>query len=397
MKKNHPQNKNRGSALPLSLLALVVLLTVGMGLLTLGLTFRIHSIQNASNISARCAADAGLIEALYEMNQKLKVKPWNGSNLPQTTEQQLPNCYALYSYEVTGDLGSGYKIESTGICGRHPKTVACTLQLQGPFEAAIFTKEQLELKNSAVVDWYNYTPNDKKMKIGTNSTAADTIVLKNSSAVYGDVVVGLGGNPSAVINDHGATITGEIRALTEKYPMTSISVPDWLLSLPTGGTIKNDTTISASAKYYSIELKNNKTVTIENDVALYIVDEIILNNSAEIVIDNDASLILYLGGDFEGKNSSDINNKSKETKKLQIYCLDSCESIIFKNSSDFYGTIYAPNANVVMDNSSEINGSVIAKGFEQKNSGTFNYDASLRDVTANDEAVRFVITNWHPE
>jgi choice-of-anchor A domain-containing protein len=397
MKKNHPQNKNRGSALLLSLLALVVLLTVGMGLLALGLTFRIHAVQNASNISARCAADAGLTEALYKMNKKLQVKPWNGSNLPQTNEQHLPNCDALYSYEVTGDIIGGYKIESTGICGGYPQTVACTLQLQGPFEAAIFTKEQLELKNSAVVDWYNYTPDDENMKIGTNSIIAGTIVLKNSSLVNGDIVVGLGGNPDAVINNYGATITGKIHALTEKYPMTSISVPDWLLSLPTGGTIKNDTTISASAKYYSIELKNNKTLKIENDIALYIVDEIILNNSAEIVIDNDASLILYLGGDFEGKNSSDINNKNKNAKKLQIYSLDSCESMIFKNSSDFYGTIYAPNANVVMDNCAEINGSVIAKSFEQKNSGTFNYDASLRDATVNDEAVRFVITDWHQE
>ena len=94
-------------------------------------------------------------------------------------------------------------------------------------------------------------------------------------------------------------------------------------------------------------------------------------------IDNDASLTLYLGGDFEGKNSSTVNNLTKEVKKLRIYCLDSCENMIFKNGSDFYGVIYAPNAEVIM-----------------KNSGTFNYDASLRNASVNDEAVHFVVTNW---
>ena len=112
-------------------------------------------------------------------------------------------------------------------------------------------------------------------------------------------------------------------------------------------------------------------------------------------IENDASLILYLGGDFEGKNSSTVNNETQDPQKLKIYGLDSCENIRFKNSSDFYGAIYAPNADVVMDNSANIYGSVVSKSFEQKNSATFNYDVSLRDVSTNDMTVYFTIKNWH--
>jgi len=71
--------------------------------------------------------------------------------------------------------------------------------------------------------------------------------------------------------------------------------------------------------------------------------------------------------------------------------------MIFKNSSDFYGVIYAPNAEVIMNNSANLYGAVVAKNFQQMNSGTFNYDASLRDASVNDEAVRFVVTNWHEQ
>jgi choice-of-anchor A domain-containing protein len=102
-----------------------------------------------------------------------------------------------------------------------------------------------------------------------------------------------------------------------------------------------------------------------------------------------------LGGDLEGKNSSTINNLTQDAKKLQIYGLDGCENMQFKNSSDFYGVIYAPNADVLMNNSANLNGSVVAKSFEQMNSATFNYDASLRDAGLNDEAVRFVVARWY--
>ncbi len=391
--------KKRGSAIPLAVVAVLILLAMGTGLLRLGLNSRIYSIRTTSDIAARSAADAGLIKALFEMNEKLKVEPWNGSSLPQETNTSLPNCDAVFSYTVTGDLGSGYTIESTGISGQAQRTVSCTLQLRGPFEAAIFTEDGMELKNSAVVDWYNNTEDDKIMQIGTNSTASGSVVLKNSATVYGDVVVGVGGDPGVIINDYGATVTGDTRALTERYVMQPVTVPEWLESLPSSGAIPNDTndtTIITSARYSSIDLGNNETVTISGgDITLYITGDIILGNSAELGIENDASLILYLGGDFEGKNSSAVNNLTKDAKKLKIYGLDSCETIQFKNSSDLYGAIYAPNADVVMNNSANIYGSVVSKSFDQRNSATFNYDVTLRDVSINDEALYFTITNWH--
>ncbi|MHC4259095.1 MAG: hypothetical protein ACYSTF_01600 [Planctomycetota bacterium] len=55
------------------------------------------------------------------------------------------------------------------------------------------------------------------------------------------------------------------------------------------------------------------------------------------------------------------------------------------------------HADVVMMNSADAYGSVVAKSFEQKNSAAFNYDASLRDVSRDDEAVRFTVDRWGEE
>ncbi len=391
------KSKRRGSAIPLVLVAVMILLAMGVGLLDLGMKGRIYSIRTASDIAARCAADAGLTMALFEMNEKLKVKPWNDSSLPEATNESLPYCDAVFSYTVTGNPGTGYTIESVGASGNAERKVVCVLKPQGPFEFAVFAEDGAELKNSALVDWYNFGADDEILKFGTNSIVSGAFSFKNSSTINGDVVVGVDGNPDVVIDDFGATITGETRALRERNVLPPIAVPQWLESLPSSGTIQNDTTVTNSAKYSGINLNNSKTLLIDGDVTLYVTGEIILGNSAEVQIDNDASLILYLGGDFEGKNSSTINNLTQETKKLQIYCLDSCENMLFKKSSDFYGVIYAPNADVIMYNSANIYGAIVARDFEQKNSGTFNYDASLRDASVNDEAVRFVVTNWHEE
>ena len=392
--KSQLKLKKRGSAIPLAMVAVLILLAMGTGLLSLGWHSRSNSIRTTTDIVARCAADAGLTKALFEMNEKLKVEPWNGSSLPLETEISLPNCDAVYSYTVTGDINNGYIVESTGNSGQAQRTVSCTLQLRGPFEAAIFTENGIELKNSAVVDWYNYTADDRIMQIGTNSIVPGSIGLKNSATVNGDVVVGVGGDPSIVISNYGATITGDTRALTERYEMPPITLPEWLESMPSSGVIQNETTISSSGKYSGINLGNSETITISGGITLYITGDIILGNSAELGIENNSSLILYLDGNFEGKNSSTVNNLTQNAKNLQIYGLDNCETMIFKNSTDFYGAIYAPNADVIMNNSATIYGAVIAKSFEQKNSGTFNYDVLLRDVSINDEALYFTITNW---
>ena len=50
-----------------------------------------------------------------------------------------------------------------------------------------------------------------------------------------------------------------------------------------------------------------------------------------------------------------------------------------------------------MNNSANLYGAVVARSFQQMNSSDFNYDASLRDASVNDEAVRFVVTNWQEE
>lgn len=389
-------SKRRGSALASVSSALVILLAMGTGLLNLSLQSQLFAIQTASEIAARCAADAGLTKALFEMNQMLQVKPWDDSMLPEATNEMLSNCDATLSYTISED-GGVYTIESTGCYGRVEKKVGSVLRLQGPFESAIFAKDNIDLLAVATVDWYNYDEDEGNPQIGSHSIVEGSIKLKHNSTINGDVVVGVGGDPDMVISDNGAIITGRTYAMTEQQYLPAITVPGWLVSLASGGTIKNDTEIDSSGKYDEISLKQGKRINVDGNVTLYIVGDVILGNSAEIAIDDDASLNMYIGGNLEGKKGSALNNESKEPKKLKIYGLDSCNYMRFKNSTKLYGAIYAPNADVTFDNSADAYGAIVAKTFEQKNSSAFHYDASLRNASVDDEGVCFTVGRWQEE
>jgi len=311
----------------------------------------------------------------------------------------LANCEATYSYAVEGDVVNGYTIKAVGDSGRAERTISSSLRLQGPFEYAVFGKESVDLKSGGLVDWYNFDSDDAPMKVGTSSIAGGAVVLKNGATINGDVVVGVGGDVDYVIDMHaGSTITGLSWPMTEDPWLPSVTVPAWLVSLPSGGTIKNDTSISSSGKYDEISLKNSKKITIEGDVTIYIVGDVTLGNNAELEVGDDgASLELYIGGNYEGKNGSSLNNESEDSTKLKIFGLDSCAQMAFKNSSKLYGAIYAPNADITFHNSASAYGSVVGKTFEQKNSADFYYDAALREASEDDEAVRFVTSRWQED
>jgi len=400
------QSKKRGSAIPLAVVVVLILLAMGTGLLKLGLNSRIFSIRTASDITARCAADAGLTKALFEMNEKLKVDTWDRSSLPQAIDASLPNCDAAFSYKVTGNLSNGFIIKSVGTADQAQRTVYATLGLQGLFEHAILTQENLVLKPDTLVDGYNSKDpfdTDIKVDIATQSTAEASIVLNSSVTVEGDVIVGVGGDPDTAIKDLGAT-TGDQLSGTAKEPLPPITppaLPDTGLDITaTGETV----TIGPadSGQYGNIMLTKGDTVGVleisGGDVVLYITGDIDLGQSCELVIKDNSSLTLYIDGNIHSRNDTAINNETppEDPKNFQLYgTSETTQYFDIKAKSTWSGVIYAPNADIDLYAKGDFYGSVVADNFELKAGGNYHYDEALREVEVEDEGVRFVVERWY--
>ncbi len=400
------QSKKRGSAIPLSMVIVMILLAMGTGLLNLGLHSRIIAKRTTSDIAARSAADAGLIKALFEMNKKLQVETtWDGSTLLQAIDTSLPNCDAVFSYNVTGDPASGYTISSVGTAGQAQKTVYATLELEGLFEHAILTKGNLILKPNTLVDGYNSQDpldTDVEVDIGTQSTADASIVLNSGVTVEGDVIVGLGGDPDTVIKDLGAT-TGYQLSGTVEDPlplMTPPALPDMGVDITaTGETVTLDPT--KNGQYGNITVAKGTTLgvlEIDGDVVLYITGNIELGESCEIIVRDNSSLTLYIDGDIHCRTNSVINNEiiPEDPMKFQVYgTAETTQFFDLKAKTTWSAVIYAPNADIDLYANGDFYGSVVANNFELKAGGNYHYDEALREVEVEDEGVRFVVKRWH--
>jgi hypothetical protein len=240
----------------------------------------------------------------------------------------------------------------------------------------IATQGAINLPANSSVSVYNGGP-DSKAVVRTNSTAQGDVSLGYGTTINGDVVVGPGGNPSAVINNRGATITGDVYAADEPMFFVPVMVPDYLAYMPSGGIINNSTALSASGKFSGIDLGNADILTINGDVKLFVTGSVLLGNSSQIIINQDSSLILYLVGNLGGINSAGFTNWTQDASNLLIYATDNVTDFRFKNSSNWYGMIYAPNADVAVNNSGDLYGTVIANSFLMKNPGTFYSGVSI--------------------
>jgi len=401
------QSKRRGSAIPLAVVAILILLAMGTGLLRLGLSSRVFSIRKTSDIMARCAADAGLTMALFRMNEKKQqVGLWDGSTLPQAIDEKLPNCDATYSYTVTGDLTNGYSVKSVGRANQAERTVYATLGLEGLFEYAILTKESLILKPDTLIDGYNSEDpfdTDFEIDISTQSTADASVILNSGVTVKGDITVGIGGDPDTVIKDMGATTGDRIGGIIEE-PLPLISPP----ALPNKGVdiVATGETVtlspSDSGQYGSIIVTKGSQIGVleisGGDVVLYLTGDIDLGESCELVVKDNSSLTVYIDGDIHCRANSAVNAEypPEEPSKFQIYGTSEVQqSFDIKAKNDWSGTIYAPNADVILYANGDFYGSTVSNSFELKAGGNYYYDEALRTVNVDDLGVRFVIKRWY--
>ncbi len=377
------KSKESGSVMILVLLAVVLLLVMGGGLLSLGLHGQMLGIRTGTEIAARTAADAGLTKALFEMNKKLEVSQssyWDDSTLPQASYGVLANCDATYSYTITGDLDSGYSIESIGKRGQAERKVSATLRLQGLFDYGILTQEDLTLKADTLVDGYDSSDpsnTDVELQIGTTSDLPESM------------------------NIEGSTVDGEvlIDVDVDFPPITPPVLPDMGTSIEA-----QDATITVigpvdNGKYSEITLKTGAILEIDGeDVVLHITGDIsLLGAACEIVIKPGSSLTLYLDGNLIAGNSSGINNETQIPGNFTLYGTGEGQIFDLKAKSAWYGAVYAPNATTTVFAGGDIYGSFVCSDFEMKSGGSLYYDIALRDASIAEVGTRFVVKRWQEQ
>jgi inhibitor of cysteine peptidase len=213
--------------------------------------------------------------------------------------------------------------------------------------------------------------------IGTNSTANGAINLSGGAVIYGDALVGPGGNPAkAITTSGGAVINGSEGALSSAKSMTPMTDPG-------GGTstnFTNGTTLtSGTYRVSSINLSGSGVGTINGNVTLYVTGSMTLSGTAQIVVSQGSSLTLYVDGSVSVSGGG-IVNKNLNPHNLTVYGTSTCTTASYSGSSAFYGVIYTPKASTSISGSSGIYGTVIGGSITMSGGAVVHYDESLGNI-----------------
>jgi len=401
----------RGATLVLVTTIGVIVGILAMAMIQLGYHARMLAVRSVQGISARCAADAGMVEAVFKMQKKLITDPyWDSSTLPPTvTNAALAGCTAKYGYVISGSESAGYQIDATGAAGIATRAVHLTLEV-GSYWEGIGVKNSVDVRMNTVFDVVGGgLPGD--MVIRSNSTASDAMKFKAFVVVPGDVLCGPGGNPDQVIDVKATTvIQGQTYAATETltFPPVQAPIPAdyYKAAITTTSPLLTDVNEVKVYQYPSIQTPTKGVIEItplvsdvNHPVIVYVVGDMVMNNGSEFVVRAGSAAAVYLGENLVNQNSVGFSNENTDPRRLKIYNLPTIPNepphqIDLKAKTDLYAAIYAPDAILNLYNSGDFYGSLTADSFEMKNSGNFHFDARLKSGSIDDPAAVFVVGRW---
>jgi hypothetical protein len=254
------------------------------------------------------------------------------------------------------------------------------------------------LDSSSVVDGYDSTGGhiynatvDRPLNLAivqTNSMAAGAFTLNKSSVIYGEAYCGVGCVPTPCINNgnifvchSGSTIQLGTDAATKNNPTPVLTIPTGGTNIVingSGGSLQNQVTnigVAGTVTKYrartetggTILTVNNSTINITGDVTLIVDNSLTLINASKIVLADGATLVLWINTALSAGGTSKLNidaaGNPRPPPNMLIKGIK-MTTLSFVQNSRTYCSIYAPGADVNIDNTSEVFGSFYANTIE---------------------------------
>ncbi len=361
----------RGSALLIALAVMALLTIAAITALDRSTTDIDMSYNQLHDDQAFYIAEAGINRACAELGNDLSWRAgfndvaFSGGQYTVTLDDSATNAALADTVIVTSmaeqnEASSGIEVYLVPIIFR-------------PFQYAMFGDSSVDLRNSALTDSYNSdsgtyagTVTFNEGDVGSNGE----IVVHNSADLGGDVSTSEEG---ALSINPAATVAGDT---TSTAPAQDIPlIPDEVFTLAEA-TNDNATGISGSYTYNPSTHSFLSSGTVIFQTGTYFFSELTLKNTASLELAPGAEVIIYVTGDIELKNSTEVNDGGSPMD-LQFY---SQGDIVLKNSGDIYATFYSPEGFGDLRNSGDFYGSIVAQDILVHNSAGFHYDRRLSEI-----------------
>ena len=405
MKTPVSYKNERGVALVISLMFLALLSMLGTTAYVMTTTdLNIGRNYQASSKSFY-DAEAGINFAISTMVAGLKTDPasfpsgggtLDDMNIGDTTpfSHTTPNGFS-FAVSAIEKIGSDlYSFTSTGTGGQNNSETVLEVRFMPEhpsfFNFGVFGDESVTFSGQGYTDSYNSSNGPwvsegqhANSDVGTNAISANAITVSGGNAqVYGGAQIGPGGDTNTAISTHSSgQISGDKAVMDEDKDMTCESDPG-------GGTADTLNLTSWQTKSFSagayrlpdISIESHGICTINGDVTLYVDGNMSITGQGKIVISPGASLKIYISGDINPLAGQGVTNQTNLPSSLQIYGTSTCSTVNISGQADFYGAIYAPEADINLSGQGDVYGAICGDTIAITGQGSVHYDEALNNI-----------------
>ena len=410
--KVQPRQKSAGSVLAIALCSTAI---IGAALVVyLQLTVNQNQITARSQVWNQCipVLEAGIEEALTHCNLNFETNMlsdgWEAQSGQYAKTNSLGKGQGLGSsmgyYEVTISQTLPYQIISRGYCPMPgsssfiSRTVKITTKTNRQFAASFIVRENIDMNgNNVKTDSFDSRDPKKStagkydpVKAGDKGDVASMggMVNVGNADIWGHAYTSPTGDVTSLKNGSVGSVAWHLAGSVGIEPGwwqndLNISLPDAKKPFegappPAGGKVAGVvyTYVLGNGGYQLSGLSGGKIMVTGNAV-LYVTGDINLDSSNDIlIIASGASLKLYCAG--ANARFGTINNDNT-APSFSYFGLPSNTLLKISGNSCLTATVYAPSADMVLNGTAQLSGSVVAKSARLTGNCAFHFDQACAD------------------
>ncbi|MEW6094972.1 MAG: kelch repeat-containing protein [bacterium] len=228
------------------------------------------------------------------------------------------------------------------------------------YDGAIICKSDIDLTGNARTDSYNsdngkYGPENALH--GGNIFSNGNVSLTGNACVDGNAFSGL----EETVNLTGnASVTGKKDSLGSDISLPAVTVP-------------------ADAISTTIDITGSNELTLTEGT--YTCNGIKISGQAQLIIVGKVKLYCTGNIDISGQGGANYeDNSNGDTTNFHIYCTNAVTSISLTGNDKFFGTVYAPAAEISVTGNGNVYGQLVGNEVDITGNGKVIYDEQLKNT-----------------
>lgn len=395
MRRTH--SSRRGSVLYLALLAVIALAGLSLAMVQIGASFSKEVVSRIDDERALYLAEAALAESVFSLRN-------GGTGSFASAAAPARYGYGMcWADAVPIDANRNVITIAAAVNkGRAAIEAVLTPTAHPAQQFAVFSNEPIIVEPSSMIDSFDSTVDTYANQLAASTTkhvnenavlaSNSSIHVENPSTIWGDAQPGpdqlaTADNPSAI---SGSTT-----------PSESILYFDPVIepAIPPSGTLTSskgkDVVLPAGDyNFTSVTVGGGSKMTIEGPCRILVDDWTIKSNSEFVFDATNGPIEWYVSGTVDLASNSTITTPTKSALATSVYLTGGyAQDVTFNSNSDFYGTIYGPEATVTIDSNFEVFGAVAANAIVIAANTYIHYDEALLNGSAG-QLLTFAIQSW---